>query len=170
MEIELPEGQIGVYPEFGRRRVVTVSFDRPLTTDQPEYFAIDLESSLVNALIAFAKARQFDGLYAAANEGSAPGWLGIYHLRWQNSVGTLLEDELVAVQCSQDGVACRLEAETFGQLILEPLTSAQPLMAPGELDVGSRLKRCVEGKAAGAVTRDRQPCSLYLLAAASLGA
>jgi superfamily II DNA or RNA helicase len=169
-EIELPEDQVGLYPEFGRRRFVTLAFDRQLARERDGMFPVDLESGFFGTLIALAKERGFDGLCAsaAAGDGASPGWLGVHHLRWQDEAGKPLEDELVPVRCGPDGAARRLEPAAFGELLLAPLASAPPCPPPAVAEVPRRLAEAAEAEAARSVGRRRQPGSLFLLAAAAL--
>lgn len=163
LEIELPEAQIGTFPEFGR--FVTLTFDRQLARDRKELFPLDFESSFFRKLVAVAKARQFDGLFAAAANHACPGWLGIYHLRWQDAAGNLLEDELVPVRCAPIGGSGKLERETLGKLLLGPLVGATPGQAEGA--TSEQLRAAAEREAGRAANRNRHPSSLFLLAAAT---
>lgn len=167
LEIELPEDQIGLYLEFGRRRFVTLAFDRQLARDRSDVFPIDSRSSLFKALIALAKAREFDGLYASAF-GDGLGWLAVYHLHWQDTAGTLLESEIVGIRYKPDGSTKRLTSDEFGELLLTPLVSAPPQRPASGVDIVRSLQQSVEREAARTVNPHRQPGSLFLLAGLGL--
>ena len=65
LDIELPDDRISMFPEFGRRRHVTLAFDRQLARDRDGMFPVDFQSSLFQSLVAPAKDRAFDGLFAS---------------------------------------------------------------------------------------------------------
>jgi hypothetical protein len=113
-----------------------------------------------------AKARPFDGLFASATAVGLPGWLGVYYVRYQDTVGNPLEDELVAVRWTPGGTSEKLERGALSELLLETLVSAPSISA--DSDVPESLKAKVERGVAGSVGRYRHPSSLFLLAAASM--
>lgn len=167
LEVELPEDRIGVFPEFGRRRFATLAFDRQLARDRPELFPVDSQSSLFRFLVAMAKARPFDGLFASAAVEGLPGWLGVYHLRWQDAASNPLEDEILPVHCALDGTSRKLERGALGELLLESWRVALP--RPAEAGVPERLRAAAEREVAASVGRHRHLGSLFLLAAANCG-
>lgn len=166
LEIELPEDQIGVFPEFGRRRFITLAFDRQLARDRADLFPVDSQSGLFRALIARAKARAFDGLFASATLDGISGWLGVYHLRWQDAAGTPLEDELLPVCRASGGTSQKVDRHMLSELLLDPWPAAASKVA--DRHVPEELRAAVEREVAGSVGRSRHPSSLFLLAAASL--
>ena len=158
---------IGIFPEFGRRRHITLAFDRSLARDREGMFPVDFQSSFFQSLIALAKARAFDGLFASVASRNGPGWLAVYYLRWQNTAGEPLEDDILAIQCAGEGTVFSLANDHLSKLLLMPMTSARPVSCSSNL--ADRLRSAAEREVAGDVTRSRQPGSLFLLAAASLG-
>lgn len=166
IEVELPADQVGIYPEFGRRQFVTLSFDRQLARDREEIFPVDFDSSLFKVLVAMARDRRFDGLYAGFATPAADHWLGLYFLRWQDLRGTPLDDELMMLRTGADGTARRLAPDELAAFLLEPLGSATAPSQPRGVDVVQELRQAAERSAAEGVGRQRQPGSLFLVAAA----
>lgn len=166
IEVQLPEDQVGLYPELGRRRVVALSFDRQLARERTDLFPVDFDSSLVKGLVAMARDRRFDGLYAGTATPATDHWFGFFFLRWQDLRGAPLDDELMMIRVDAHGRARRLTPDELGRLLLEPLDTAPPPKVPGDLDVVQRLHRAAERTAADGVARLRQPGALFLVAAA----
>ncbi|MEK0084090.1 DEAD/DEAH box helicase [Benzoatithermus flavus] len=170
LSFELPDELVGVFPELGRRRSVTIALDRDLARHHREMLPVDLDGSLFRHLLDTAKARAFDGLYAAARAGRIPAWVAVHHLRWQNERGELLEDELVASCCEAGGESGRpLSPEELGSLLLMPLESATPTASAPRMEVDTALRQAFETTVARVTTWHRQPASAFLLAAAEAG-
>lgn len=169
VRFELPESLAGAFPEFGRRRTVTLALDRRLARDREDVFPVDFDSPFFRHLIAEAKSRAFDGLYSAA-AGLPLAWLAVYFLRWQDDRGNPLEDELVCVGADRDGEAAeRLPPARFGELLLRPLESGQPARREDRPQRLAELRQAFEAEAGRGVARSRQPGSMLLLAAAEGG-
>jgi hypothetical protein len=169
VRFELPESLAHAFPEFGRRRTVTLALDRRLVKDRDDVFPVDFDSPFFKHLIAEAKSRAFDGLYSAA-AGLPPTWLAVYFLRWQDDRGNLLEDELVCVGADKDGrTAERLSPARFGELLLRPLESGRPIWREDRPRWLAELQGAFETEMKRGVGRSRQPGSTLLLAAAEGG-
>ncbi len=166
LEITLSDEQVGLFPEFGRRRQVALGFDRELARDRPDIFPVDFESHFFQTLVEIARKRAFDGLFAGIAEEASAQWLGFFFLRWQNDQGEPLEDELLGYRADRNGCARKLGSDEVGALLLDPLTSIAAQRDTGEA-VGA-LRCQIERDTARAVSRFRQPSSIFLLAAASI--
>lgn len=165
LEVELPEQLVGRFPEFGRRQVVSLSADKSLARKYREILPLDFEGSLVPRLAELAKSRRFDGLYAAAAGGHGFALLGVYHLRWQDIDGLLLEDELVPIVLDAGGAGRRLSDEAFGRLLLEPLANLKANSALCGEDASMRLFEAFERNVSSVASDMRAPGSVFLSAA-----
>ncbi len=165
LEVELPEGLVGRFSEFGRRQIISVSADPSLARRLRDVFPLDFEGGLVRLMVDAAKSRRFDGLYAAATGDPGFAALGVYHLRWQDLEGQLLEDELVPIAIDTEGGDSRLSDDAFGVLLLTSLNSLAVETAPCPPNTAERLLAAFERSIATAATDRRILGSIFLAAA-----
>jgi hypothetical protein len=93
LEIQLSEGAIRQWPEFGRRSVVRLTVDHVRARRDPSLYLMDFECNFVRYLAELASDRRvFDGLYGEAETaaGEEAGLLTVHRLRWQFLSGSLL--------------------------------------------------------------------------------
>jgi len=161
LELELPEGLTGAWPEFHRRRVVQVSADRRVLRDAPDISPLDFESGFVVALADGVISQEFDGRYAetAGRESLLALWL----LRWQDLSGRMLEDELVPILHDASGAA-RLSQQDFAALLLAQHPSVRGAAGAAAPDT-STLVAARDQDIRSAEGRNRAPASAMLDAA-----
>lgn len=170
LSFELPPALVGRFPEFGRRRVITLAFDRRLARTRDEMSAVDFDSSFFRELVVGAKAREFDGLYSSLTAATmTASWLGIYLLRWQNERGEPLENEIVGFSTEQGGTAARrLSPKELSALLLAPLASVSRSERNDREEVLAALRFSFETEIRNRGSRSRQPGSTHLIAAAEM--
>lgn len=161
LELELPEGLTGAWPEFHRRRVVQVSADRRVLRDAPDISPLDFESGFVVALADSVISQEFDGRYAetAGRESLLALWL----LRWQDLSGRMLEDELVPILHDASG-ATRLSQQDFAALLLAQHPSVRGAAGAAAPDTAT-LVAARDQDIRSAEGRNRAPASAMLDAA-----
>jgi len=169
MEIELPEALVGRFPEFGKRRLVSLTLDPAVARRRRDMFPLDFRLGFVAELARQARDRRFDGLCAGAPPEFTPafGWLTVWRVRWQDVDGQLLEEGQIPIILDPAGTWRRWADEAFAALLLEPIASSatRPVCDPGSIQP---LDQAVSAVIAREVTARRHPGALFL--AAALGA
>lgn len=125
LEIQLSEGAIRQWPEFGRRSVVRLTVDHVRARRDPSLYLMDFESNFVRYLAELASDRRvFDGLYGEAETaaGEEAGLLTVHRLRWQDLSGNLLEEDLLPVVSTLNGIQ-EMDRKAFSELMVKPLRS-----------------------------------------------
>ncbi|UWR84925.1 DEAD/DEAH box helicase [Phaeobacter inhibens] len=97
VEIELGDSLYDIFPEFGRRRVIPLTTDSERALNDPTLVHIDLEQPFLRRLIDMTRDREVFDTDFAVTKGEK-GLMLISQLRWQDFSGTLLEEELLAVE------------------------------------------------------------------------
>lgn len=110
--------------EFGRRQHISLTLDPERVDPKSGVYALDLNTEFVLDLVELAKHRQeFDGVYAQAS-GGKEGLTIVKAIRWQDPVGTPLEEEIIAVH-HDNGATRVLPSEEFAAILRTPLTSSE---------------------------------------------
>ena len=125
LEIQLSEGAVRRWPEFGRRSVVRLTVDHIRARRDASLYLMDFESNFVRHLAELASERRvFDGLYGEAEttEGQGAGLMTVHRLRWQDLSGQLLEEDLLPV-ISVGGKIREMDRKAFADLLAKPLRS-----------------------------------------------
>ena len=125
LEIQLSEGAIRQWPEFGRRSVVRLTVDHIRARRDASLYLMDFESNFVRHLAELASERRvFDGLYGEAEtaEGQGTGLMTVHRLRWQDLSGQLLEEDLLPVISVGDKIR-EMDRKAFADLLAKPLRS-----------------------------------------------
>lgn len=167
IELELPENLVGEAAQFGKRSIIRVTTNRRIARELGDVFPLDFENPLVVNLVRESQdRREFDGLYAETSSDIGCAALGVFHVRWQDDEGVLLEDELLPIELLQEGKYAQLNDEAFGQLLLSPLFSAPRRREPEKrLDPAAGMYAKADQVLAERSTAKRMPGSLDLLAA-----
>ena len=98
IEIEIPDEFVERWAEFGKKSVVRLSANRRSLQKNASLIAMDFECSFVRYLENATRNRyEFDGLYCHAEVPNAPNAMVIQDVRWQDSNGETLEEELLAI-------------------------------------------------------------------------
>lgn len=127
LEIQLSESGIRQWPEFGRRSVVRLTVDHIRARRDPSLYLMDFESNFVRHLAELASERRvFDGLYGEAETeaGEEESLMTVHRLRWQDLSGQLLEEDLVPVMSTGNGIR-EMDRKAFSELLVKPLRSLQ---------------------------------------------
>jgi superfamily II DNA or RNA helicase len=127
LEIQLSESGIRQWPEFGRRSVVRLTVDHIRARRDPSLYLMDFESNFVRYLAELASERRiFDGLYGEAETvaGEEASLMTVHRLRWQDLSGQLLEEDLVPVMSTRNGIR-EMDRKAFSELLVKPLRSLQ---------------------------------------------
>jgi hypothetical protein len=174
LELRLPEGLRGSFPEFKERTVVRVTTDRRLAQRLNGVVLLDFESSFFAHLIAVAKSHEFGGTYAPLSpKMRQSGVVGAYKIRWQNDQGAPTVDEFVVLHGQGAESVAANPAFLTEFLRTDAQTAPQPAPQPGVDLVArraglARLRQAAEARLAASSTRFKHPNSLVLLAAADL--
>jgi len=165
LELEIPEELVGVWPEFRRRRVVRLSTDHHLLSKDKTLVPMDFESGFVKRLSDLAlDRREFDGLYGEANL-SGPGLLSVHQVRWQSLSGEILEEELLPLIGTHEGVT-EMTHKAFADLLLSPLPSSRPgPHGPSDLERVKAISRALEGALRRRSGAEVMPGSVMMAAA-----
>lgn len=168
LDIRLPEGMRGRFPEFAQRTVVRVTTDRRLAQQLKDAILLDFETSFFRFLISRAKSHAFDGFYASAiapSEGI--GALCAFKLRWQNDQGEGLTEELLALFADNNGKILA-NPPVLADLLMSPLASAPTPNgdATARAKAFDKLIQEANRRLEGESTRFKHPNGLVQLAAA----
>ncbi|MBC6442344.1 MAG: DEAD/DEAH box helicase [Rhodobacteraceae bacterium] len=167
LEIALASGDVGRWPEFGRRSIVRLTADHARAVADPTLVPMDFESVFVRDILDLATDHmRFGGLYAETETriDAAEDVIAVYQVRWQGLSGELLEEELIALSGKPEG-AGELPHEEFVNLLLRPMKSAA-VSAPGGADRSTArgFAPAVEGLISRRAETDRMPSSVFLVA------
>jgi Superfamily II DNA/RNA helicases, SNF2 family len=169
LELSLPEGAVGQWPEFGRRSIVRLTADHAKAVEDPTMVPMDFEGSFVRHLADVAgDRRNFDGLYGEAETMSDHKHVAVHQVRWQGMSGELLEEELIALS-AQEGVMREMPHEDFSKLLLHPLQSCEPSSATdNHRQVAKELAASIDRVLARRLANGRMPTSVFVTAAIQL--
>ena len=162
---QLPDDWVGTLPGYGRRSVVNLSGDRSDRTNASDRIVLDLEDPLVKRLISITEdRRKFDGVFGCTQSQFEFDCLGVFQVRWQDSMGELLEDELIPITISDAGNVLQMHSKDFAELLLTPLASEsfrdQPMV-----DLSASLFQFLDETIASRTSLKRLPSAVSLFTA-----
>ncbi len=166
----LPDHMVGTLPGFGKRSVIHLTTDRAARNTDGDMFVMDLENPLVRKLIDITgNRRSFDGVFGQTSIRDEFTALGVFQVRWQDSMGDLLEDELIPIAKSEDGGLVWLDQVAFAKLLLNPLESINDtsnLQDP----ISDAMADFLDAKLSSAITLKRMPSTMSLFTGLRAGA
>lgn len=172
LELRLPDEMREKYAEFGRSTIVRVAINRRLSaisrTDMPTV-PMDFASEFFTDLVDFAKSPDFGGQLGCLN-GSEPGTLRLYRLRWQDDQGVPREEALLPVFLPEKADVAAPNPSFFHELLVTPLALRASEDSYPELPMQIRglLDSCADEELAARCTDRRYPNDRIPLAAAKI--
>lgn len=118
IEIELPDDLAIRVSLSGRRRVLRLT-SSPTRARRDNIEPLDFDNPLVLEMVKTARTRKFDGLMARTGMTIGADAIGVHVLRWQDRIGKLLEEEVIAVEMNSDESAHIATPTAFHARLLE---------------------------------------------------
>ena len=122
IEMEIPEDLAARVSSSGRRRVLRMT-SSPSRARRDDIEPLDFDNTLVREMVKVARARTFDGLMARTGVVIEADAVGVHVLRWQDKIGKLLEEEVVAVGMNGKKSAHIVAPTDFNAKLLESWSS-----------------------------------------------